>query len=247
MIIYPTIELQNGRMVSLYRGRIDEPQIWHLDPIDVARSFAKAGASWMNITDFDAVAGDEGHVDLIEEIIRTVGIPVQVGGGIRSREWAVQWLDRGAGRVVMGTTAVAQPDLVKELAKFYPDQVAISVDVFHGQVLTEGWRDTSAMAPEALVQAYDGVPLAAMIITDIDADLEETDGSLGLITGLAGRTRTPVIASGTVRTLDDISRLKYVPGVAGAIVGRALMAKDLDLEEVLLTAQPEPEKRAEFI
>ncbi|MEM6636107.1 MAG: 1-(5-phosphoribosyl)-5-[(5-phosphoribosylamino)methylideneamino] imidazole-4-carboxamide isomerase [Pseudomonadota bacterium] len=246
MILYPTLELQGGRLVSLNRGRMEEAHLWHLDPVEVARGFAQAGAEWMQVTDFDAIDGG-GNGTLIEEIIRAAGIPLQVGGGIRTRDHAEAWLDRGAGRVVIGTTAVQAPATVAEIAKFHPDQVVISVDVFRGQVMTEGWRSAGVITPEALIEAYDGVPLAAIVITDIDADLEDTDGSLGLITGLADHTRTQVIASGLVRSLDDIARLKYVPGVAGAIIGKALMSKAIDLEEALAVARPELEPKAAFI
>lgn len=246
MIIYPTLELHNGKCVSLTRGRLSEPVIWHVDPVETARGFAAAGASWMHVTDINALAGEAGNDDLITEIIRAAGIPVQLGGGFRSREKVEHWIDMGAGRIVIGTMAAHDPDLLRELSKWHPDQIVLAVDVFDGSVMTEGWRTRSAFTPEDYVKAFDDCPLAGIIVTDVDADIEDTDGSLGVITGLAAKTRLPVIARGTVRTVDDIARLKYAGSVSGTLVGRALLSKDIDLAEALRLAQPDTEPTAEF-
>ena len=246
MILYPTIELMNGTCVSLTRGRLDEPVLWHVDPVERARAFAAAGAEWMHVTDIDALRGDEGNEALIEEIIRAAGIPVQLGGGFRSREAVTRWIDRGAGRIVIGTMAAHDPDLLHELAKLHPDQIVLAVDIFDGSVMTEGWKSRSAFLPETYVKAFDAAPLAGIIVTDIDADIEDSDGSLGVITSLAAQTRHPVIARGTVRTADDVSRLKYVPNIAGALIGRALLSKDVDLAEALALAAADPGPVADF-
>ncbi len=246
MIVYPTLELHNGKCVSLTRGRLEEPVIWHVDPVETAKGFATAGAEWMHATDINALAGDGDNSDLIEEIIRAAGIPVQLGGGFRAREGVERWIDKGVGRIVIGTMAARDPDLVKELAKFHPDQIVLAVDVFQGSVMTEGWRTRSAFAPDTFVKAFDDAPLAGIIVTDIDADIEDTDGSLGVITSIAGATRHQVLARGTIRGADDISRLKYVPNIAGALVGRALFSKDVDLGEALGLAAAEMEPIAGF-
>lgn len=246
MIIYPTMELQHGRCVTLNKGRLDEAMIWHVDPVETARGFAADGAAWMHLTDFDALEGSDENADLVQEIIRAAGIPVQLGGGFRSRDSIEAWIDRGAGRIVIGTLAARDPDLVKELAKYYPDQIVLAVDVWQGQVMTNGWREVSAIAPEDFIAAYAGAPLAGIIVTDIDSDIEDLDAQLGLISGLAAQARTPVIASGLVRSADDIARLKYVPNIAGALVGRALFRKTLTLSEALDVAQPAPEPVADF-
>jgi phosphoribosylformimino-5-aminoimidazole carboxamide ribotide isomerase len=246
MIIYPTLELRNGKCVSLTRGRLDEPNIWHVDPIETARGFVAAGAEWMHVTDIDAVAGDGDNGELIEQLIRSVGIPVQVGGGFRSRESIETWIDKGAGRIVLGTLAAHDPDLVKAMAKLYPDQIVMAVDVFEGSVMTEGWRTKSAFEPETYLAAFEDTPLAGIILTDIDASIEDSDGSLGVITGLAAVTRHPVIARGTVGTVDDVARLKYVPNISGAMVGRALMSKDVDLAEAIQVGAAESEPVAAF-
>lgn len=247
MMIYPTMELLDGRCVTLEKGRLDEPMIWHVDPIEKAKEFASAGAEWMHLTDFNAIRGDDSNHDLVEEIIRTVGIPVQLGGGMRSRESIENWIDKGAGRVVVGTLAALDPTLVAELAKQHPDQIVLAVDVWQGQVMTEGWLKAGAFEPESYIAAFGAAPFAGIIVTDIDSDMSDLEAQLGLIGGLAAQSASPVIASGVVRSADDISRLKYVPNIAGALVGRALFQKSLSLEEALETAQPQPEQVAEFI
>lgn len=246
MIIYPTLELHNGKCVSLTRGRIDEPVIWHVDPVETARGFARAGASWMHVTDINWLVGDGSNAELVEEIIRTAGIPVQLGGGFRAREQVEKWIDKGAGRIVIGSMAAHEPELLKELAKWHPDQIVLAVDVFEGSVMTEGWRTRSAFDPETYIKAFEKAPLAGIIVTDIDADIEATDGSIGVISGLAAATRHPVIARGTVRSVDDVARLKYVPNISGTLIGRALLSKDVDLEQALALAAAEREPVAHF-
>ncbi|MBZ0122417.1 MAG: 1-(5-phosphoribosyl)-5-[(5-phosphoribosylamino)methylideneamino] imidazole-4-carboxamide isomerase [Roseovarius sp.] len=247
MIIYPTLELHSGTVVSLARGRLEEPVIWHVDPVETARGYAAAGAEWLHVTDIDALAGKGGNAGLIEQIIRASGIPVQLGGGFRSREMVERWIDKGAGRIVVGTLAAHEPDLVRELAKRHPDQIVLAVDVFEGSVMTEGWRTKSAFDPETYIAAFDGAPLAGIIVTDIDADIADADASLAVISGLAAATRHPVIARGTVRNVDDVARLKYVQNIAGTLIGRALLSKDVRLEEALAVAASDSEPVADFL
>ena len=140
MVIYPTIQLMEGRCVSLFRGRTEEPMIWHVDPLEKAKEFYAAGADWMHITDFDAMEGDYRNFDLILSIVRQVGISVQLGGGFRSHERIVEWVDLGVGRIVLGTLAVQNPDWAQRAAKIFPDQIVISVDVWQGAVMIGGWR-----------------------------------------------------------------------------------------------------------
>lgn len=246
MRVYPTMELQNGRCVTLDKGNLDSAMLWHVDPVETARSWAAAGAEWMHLTDFDAIEGKNSNAELVEQIIRSAEIPVQLGGGMRSREAIEHWIDKGAGRVVVGTLAARDPELVKELAKRYPDQIVLSVDVWQGQVMTEGWRSSSAFTPEAFIDAFGDTPFAAIVVTDIDSDMEDVEAQLGLISGVAEKARTPVIASGVVRSADDLSRLAYIPNIAGALVGRALFRKEIDLAEALNVAQGALEPVADF-
>lgn len=247
MILYPTIELQNGRPVSLFRGRLNEPQIWHVDPVARAREFAAAGAEWLHVTDMDAVAGTGNNNAILEDLILHANLPVQLGGGFRSIEAIETWIDKGAGRIVLGTIAVVQPDLVKRAARRWPDQIVLAVDVWQGRVMSHGWEDKSSFAPVEFVQAFDEDPLAAIIVTDIHADIGEAEEPLALVTQIAAASNKPVISRGLVRDLDGLSRLKYVPHVAGALVGRALFDRSIDFAEALALANAPLEKQAEFI
>ncbi|WP_170363221.1 HisA/HisF-related TIM barrel protein [Ruegeria arenilitoris] len=246
MRVYPTMELQNGRCVTLDKGRLDEPMIWHVDPVETAQGWAAAGAEWMHLTDFDAIEGRDTNSALVEQIIRSAELPVQLAGGFRSREQVERWIDKGAGRIVIGTLAARDPHLFKELAKLYPDQIVLAVDVWQGYVMTDGWRTQSAFTPEAFIEAFADAPLAAILVTDIDSDMVDVEAQLGLISGLAAHSRTPVIASGVVRSSDDISRLAYIPNISGALVGRALFRKTVDLSEALAVAKTAHEPVAQF-
>lgn len=247
MILYPALELQRGRCVSLEGGRLDQPAVWHVDPVATARRWAAAGAQWMHVTDLDAVAGQADNAELIRNLIRSAGIPVQVAGGCRTEASVASWLDAGAGRVVLSTLATRDPETVRALTRRYPDQIVLGVDVLGGRVMSDGWRTPSAYAPEDIIRAFNDCALAGIIVTDIDSDISDHDARLGLIAGLAAMARAPVIASGVVQVLDDVARLKYVPNIAGALLGRALFRKAFALEEALAVAQPAPEQVAGFI
>jgi phosphoribosylformimino-5-aminoimidazole carboxamide ribotide isomerase len=247
MILYPTIELLQRRCVSLNRGQLGEQSTWHVDPVEKARGFAADGAEWMHVTDIDGLLGRQTNDDLLELIIRKAGIPVQLGGGFRTRDAVERWIDRGAGRIVLSTLAVQNPGLVKQIIKYHPDQIVLAVDIRKGRVMVDGWRQESAIAPADFIAAFDDLPLAGVLITDIDADMGEVDGQIGMIAGLAEGLRAHVIACGVVRSLDDVTRLKYAPGIDGAIVGRALFRRDLDLRQALEVARPTPEPVAGFL
>ena len=246
MILFPLIQLQRGRCVSLRRGRLEEAALWHVDPVKKAAEFAEAGAHWMQVVDLDAVSGEGNNAALITQIIRETPADVVVGGGIRTREHAAAWMDAGAARVVFGSAAVLTPQEVITAAHDFPDCVILAVDVFQGRVMIHGWRESTAFSPQAFIEQFDTAPLAAIQITDIDADVGDTDAGLALITQLAANTRKPVIASGMVRGLDDISRLKYLGNIDGAVIGRALFRRSIDLHEALAVANAPAERPAEF-
>ena len=246
MIIYPTLELLDGKCVSLTRGRLEEPVLWHVDPVKTACGFADAGAQWMHLTDLNGSRGDGDNAALVEEIIRAARIPVQLGGGFRTPAQVETWIDRGAGRIVVGTMASRDPEFLHALAKFHPDQIVLAVDVYQGAVMTDGWRSRSSFTPAEFIAAFEDDPLAGIVVTDVDEHIGQGDASLGMITALAAATRHPVIARGTVASLDDIARLKYVPNVAGTLIGRALLSKNVDLAEALAIAAAPAEPLAQF-
>lgn len=249
MQIIPTLELMDGRCVSLEKGDLRQPIIWHVDPIATAQSFAAAGASVMRITDFDAIKGAENSPNsaIIIEIIRQAGISVQVAGGMRSAQNVTDWINLGAAQVVVGSLAAHAPDTVLELSKFHPAMIMLSLDVYQGHLMTNGWRNRASFTAEAVLAAYGDAPLAGVVMTDIDSDIDEVDAKLGVISGLASMVSHPVVAGGVVRNLDDVARLKYVANISGALVGRALFRKNLDLCDALAMAHPEAEEVASFI
>lgn len=246
MIIYPDIELQNGRCVNLWRGQMDEPVVYKADPLESSIEFAHEGAEWLHVVDLDAVFGEGDNADLIYQIIRKSGTGVQVAGAIRSIEGVRDWIEAGAGRVVIATAAVKDPSFVRAAAFAYPDQVVVSVDARQGRVVVEGWRETTAFTPVEFAHQFEDVPLAAIIYTDIDRDDDLPESSLSHTAELAAEIRTPVIASGVVKSLDDISTLKYLPNIAGAITGRAIFGNTFGLSEALTIAYDPPEPIAAF-
>lgn len=222
MIIYPDLELRHGRLVNLIRNRIESPLVYDVDPVEVAHDLAKQGAQWLHVVDLDAVFNEGDNTDIIKQIIRTVSCSVQVGGGIRSMEKTHAWMDAGAGRVVIASAAVKYPHFVKAAATAYPDSVVVSVDVRGGRVLVDGWTETTIFTPDEFLHQFDSVGLAAIIYTDIDRDEDFPGSTMAHATSLAAKVRTPVIVSGVVKTLDDISTLSYLPNISGAITSRAL-------------------------
>ncbi|MDH3666612.1 MAG: 1-(5-phosphoribosyl)-5-[(5-phosphoribosylamino)methylideneamino] imidazole-4-carboxamide isomerase [Paracoccaceae bacterium] len=247
MIIYPYLALRGGRAVLLARGRVDDSTAYDFDPLEKAKEYAAAGAGWVHVVDLDAVVGTGDNRDLITDMIHQVPASIQVAGGIRSAEHVRDWAETGAGRVVFGTAAVKTPQVVKEISYAYPDQVAVSIDVWQGQVVIDGWRETTAFEPLGFAAQFAGWPLSQIILTDIDHDLELPESSLALLTKLASETATPVIASGFANSADEISSLKYLYNISGAIVGRGLHDGSFRLEEVLELAQPDPEPIAELV
>ncbi len=242
MIIYPDIELQKGRCVNLRRGRKDDPLVYDIDPLAAAKDFAKQGAEWLNVVDLDAVFNEGSNAELIERIIDECGCPVQVGGAIRSMERVNHWIAAGAKRVTIATAAVKYPHLVREAATAYPGQVIVSIDARGGRVVVEGWTEATIFTPIAFAREFEDVDLAAVIYTDIDRDDDEPASSLSHITELAAAIRTPVIASGVVKSLEDISVLKFLENISGVITSRALFGGAFTLAEAIaLAREPVPE------
>ena len=237
MIIFPDIELQNGKCVNLVRGQMDKPVVYKKAPVKAAKDFQDEGAQWLHVIDLDAVGRLENdNHELVCEIIKAVHIPVQVAGGISSMSHVEWWLDHGAGRVVIGTAAVKDPHFVKEACTRFPGKVVVSVDARGDRVMIEGWKEETAFTPLEFARQYETDDIAAIIFTDIDRDDDMPESSLATTTDLATKLIVPVIASGPVKTLDDISTLKYLPNIAGAITGRALFGGAFTLGEAIEVA-----------
>ena len=246
VIIYPDLELRKGRLVNLLRNRIDSPLVYDVDPVAAAHDLAAEGAQWLHVVDLDAVFDDGHNIDIIKEIIRTANCPVQVGGGIRSMEKVHAWMDAGAGRVVIATAAVKYPHFVKAAATAYPDSVVVSIDARGGRVMVEGWTEATVFKPDEFVHQFDNVGLAAIIYTDIDRDEDYPDSTMAHATSLAAKVQTPVIVSGVVKTLDDISTLSYLPNIAGVITSRALFGGAFTFAQAKAIAMEQHARAAPF-
>ena len=247
MIIYPDLELRKGRLVNLIRNRIDSPLIYDLDPVEVAHDLASQGAQWLHVVDLDAVFNEGDNNAIIHKIISTVSCSVQVGGGIRSMEKVHGWMDAGAGRVVIASAAVKYPHFVRAAATAYPDSVVVSIDARGGRVLVDGWTEATIFTPDEFVHQFDGVGLAAIIYTDVDRDEDFPGSTMAHATSLAARIRTPVIVSGVVKTLDDISTLSYLPNIAGVITSRALFGGAFSFSQANAIALERHPQAAPFI
>lgn len=246
MQIIPRMLIQQGRCVSLDRGRLDHPTIWHVDPVETARQFAAAGVDRIHVTDLDAVAGTGSNEPLLREIIRKAEVPVQIGGGVRTLDGVHRWANAGAGQIVIGTAAVRTPHLVPVASRAHPDQIVLSVDIWKGKVVIGGWTEPTVFDPVDFVAGFKALPLAAVIVTDVDYEVDGVLTSLALTNRIAAATPTPLISAGLVHSLEDLSNLRYTYAVAGAMIGKALFDKSIDLATAVALAAASREPVAPF-
>ncbi len=238
MIIYPDIELHNGQCVNLKHGSIDAPKTFDIKPHEAAKQFEQSGAEWLHLIDLDGVfERDGGNSEIMREIIRRSNIPVQVGGGIRASSVIDGWLNDGAERVVLGTAAVTDQRLVEEVCVRHPDKIMISIDARDGKVVSHGWKHVSAFTALELAKRFERSGAAGIIYTDIDRYDELPESSMANTTQMAIELDCPVISSGTVRNLDDVSMLSQLPNIAGAVIGWALFSQTITLEDALQLAR----------
>jgi phosphoribosylformimino-5-aminoimidazole carboxamide ribotide isomerase len=236
VILYPAIDLKDGQCVRLKLGRMDEATVFSDDPADQARAFEAQGFEWLHIVDLNgAFAGEPVNAAAVEAIIAAISMPVQLGGGIRDHATIEGWLEKGIARVILGTAAVREPQLVRDACRAHPGQIAVGIDARGGKVAVEGWAEESELAAEELAARFQDAGVAAIIYTDIDRDGVLKGLNLDATRALARSTSIPVIASGGLASLDDIDAL-LVPEnqiIAGAISGRAIYDGRLDPEEAL--------------
>lgn len=236
MILFPAIDLKDGACVRLLRGEMDKATVFGTDPGAQARTFADAGCAWIHVVDLNgAFAGRPVNAAAVEAILAAVDVPVQLGGGIRDLATVGMWLDKGVRRVILGTVALRDPDLVKEACRLHPGRIAVGIDARGGYVAVEGWAETSSITALDLALKFEDAGVAAIIYTDIERDGALAGPNVEATAALARRIRTPVIASGGVSSLDDLRALKAVAdsGIAGVISGRALYDGRIDLREAL--------------
>jgi len=237
MIIYPAIDLKDGRCVRLVRGEMDAATVFNDDPGAQALSFVRQGFGWIHVVDLNgAFAGQPVNAPAVEAIIDAVDLPVQLGGGIRDLKTIELWLDKGISRVILGTLAVRDPALVREACALFPGQVAVGVDARDGMVAVEGWAEVSTLSVAEMAARFEDAGVTALIHTDIDRDGALGGVNVAATAELARSTGIPVIASGGVGGLQDIVACKQAGVIAGVIVGRALYDGRLDPAAALAAA-----------
>lgn len=233
MIIYPAIDLKDGKCVRLYKGDMTDETIYNDDPAAQALDWVQAGFSWLHIVDLNgAVDGAPANSHAVRDIIKAVDIPVQLGGGIRNMAQIEHWLEAGLSRVILGTAAVRDPDLVKDACARFPGQIVLGIDARNEMVAVEGWVHGGDINMIELAQMFEDAGAAAIIYTDIDRDGTEEGVNIESTLKLAQATSIPVIASGGVGSLDDIVKVQQA-GLPGVIVGRAFYDKTVSPQEAL--------------
>ncbi|QIE42665.1 1-(5-phosphoribosyl)-5-[(5-phosphoribosylamino)methylideneamino]imidazole-4-carboxamide isomerase [Rhodobacteraceae bacterium SC52] len=234
MILYPAIDLKDGHCVRLLRGDMDKATVFGENPAAQARAFQDAGCDWLHLVDLNgAFAGTPVNAAAVEAILAETDIPAQLGGGIRDMATIETWIEKGIARVILGTVAVENPDLVREAATAFPGRIAVGLDARNGKVATRGWAEETELLVTELAQSFEDAGIAAIIYTDIDRDGAMGGPNIAATAALARAVKVPVIASGGVASLDDLVALRDTGVVAGAISGRALYDGALDLKVAL--------------
>ncbi|MEM1307652.1 MAG: 1-(5-phosphoribosyl)-5-[(5-phosphoribosylamino)methylideneamino]imidazole-4-carboxamide isomerase, partial [Pseudomonadota bacterium] len=223
MILFPAIDLKAGHCVRLRLGDMDQATVFNTDPAAQAREFEAMGFSWLHMVDLDgAFSGRPENADAVDRILEAITIPAQLGGGIRDLATIEAWLTKGVRRVILGTVAVRDPDLVREACRLFPDRIVVGIDARGGRVAVEGWAETSDLMAVDLARQFEDAGVAAVVFTDIDRDGVLAGLNLTATIALAEAVSIPVIASGGLASMDDIEALA-APNAAvleGAISGR---------------------------
>ncbi|SDG08265.1 1-(5-phosphoribosyl)-5-[(5-phosphoribosylamino)methylideneamino] imidazole-4-carboxamide isomerase [Limimonas halophila] len=236
MILYPAIDLKGGRAVRLLRGDMAAATVYNDDPVAQARAFQDAGFEWLHVVDLDgAFAGHPANAEAVQRIVEEVRLPVQLGGGIRDHATIGRWLDAGVERVILGTAAVKDPELVYAACREHPGRIVVGIDARDGYVATEGWAEVSTLTTQDLARRFERAGVTAIVHTDVGRDGALTGVNVAATAELARAIDTPVIASGGVAGLDDLRRLRAVEdaGIEGVIVGRALYDGRIEPREAL--------------
>lgn len=236
MIVIPAIDLKDGKCVRLRQGRFDAVTVFNPDPSSQARAWEDAGAARIHVVDLDgSAAGSPVNLRAIEEIVESVNVPVQLGGGIRDRAGVRAYLDLGIDTVILGTVAAKNTRLAMEIVEEYPGRVAIGIDAKNGWVAVEGWQETTSLKATQLAAAFQDAPPSHFVYTDIEKDGMMQGPNLESTREFAVRTNVAVILSGGVSTLEDVRAVLALEdaGVTGMIIGRALYDGGLNLGEAI--------------
>jgi phosphoribosylformimino-5-aminoimidazole carboxamide ribotide isomerase len=236
MILYPAIDLKDGKCVRLLRGEMDKATVFAQSPGEQAASFEQAGFEWLHVVDLNgAFEGKAVNDAAVKAILARVKMSVQLGGGIRNMDMIDHWLSCGISRVILGTVALRNPQMVKEACRLYPNQIAVGIDAKDGKVAVEGWANVSDQPAVDLAKRFEDAGVAAIIYTDISRDGAMAGPNIEETVALAEQITTPVIASGGISSVEDIRRYKEVElsGIGGVIIGRALYDGAVNSKEAL--------------
>ncbi len=236
MILYPAIDLKDGQCVRLLRGEMSAATVFSDDPAGQAQAFAGAGCEWLHLVDLNgAFEGRPVNGAAVEAIMAAVEVPCQLGGGIREMGDIEDWLGKGIARVILGTVAVENPDLVRLAARAFPGQIAVALDARGGMVATHGWAEATDLTATELAREFEDAGIAAIIYTDINRDGAMGGPNVAATAALARSVQVPIIASGGVSSLDDLLALRDCGArLDGAISGRALYDGAIDLAQALV-------------
>jgi phosphoribosylformimino-5-aminoimidazole carboxamide ribotide isomerase len=235
MEVIPSIDLKGGRCVRLYQGDYTKETVFSEDPVGTARRWESLGAPRLHVVDLDGAAeGEPRHLSVVARIAASLMIPVQVGGGIRRMETIEQYVKAGLERVVLGTAAVENPELVKQACQAFGDTIVLGVDARDGFVAVRGWKDKTSILAADMIEQMEGLGAMRFIYTDVAKDGTLTEPNFHAISELMTRAKSPIIASGGVTSIDHLVRLSEL-GVEGAIIGRALYTGDILLDSALAT------------
>jgi phosphoribosylformimino-5-aminoimidazole carboxamide ribotide isomerase len=233
MELIPAIDVLGGQVVRLQQGRYTEASVYDPDPIAVARRFERDGAERLHVVDLDgAREGRPVHAELLGQLVSETGLAVQVGGGVRNRRIASQWLEAGAARVVVGTAAVREPEWVAEFSRTHGGRVVVAIDARAGEVAVQGWTEGTGLELHGFAERVDGWDVGALLYTNIERDGTRQGPDVEGTVALQDRVRANVIASGGIGTLDDVRALARA-GVRAAVCGRALYTQAFTLAEAI--------------
>ncbi|MDI6027467.1 1-(5-phosphoribosyl)-5-[(5-phosphoribosylamino)methylideneamino]imidazole-4-carboxamide isomerase [Corticibacterium sp. UT-5YL-CI-8] len=242
MILFPAIDLKDGQCVRLKLGDMEQATVYNPDPAAQAKAFEDQGFEWLHVVDLNgAFAGESVNGAAVEAILKATKNPVQLGGGIRTLDHIEAWLSKGLTRVILGTVAVRDPELVKQACKQFPGKIAVGIDAKGGKVAVEGWAEASSLGVIELAQKFEGAGVSAIIYTDIDRDGILAGINWDATIDLAEAVSIPVIASGGLASIADIVRLTMPDArkLEGAISGRALYDGRIDPKEALAVLRGE--------
>jgi phosphoribosylformimino-5-aminoimidazole carboxamide ribotide isomerase len=237
MILFPAIDLKDGKCVRLYKGEMDQATVFNDNPSDQAQKFERAGCEWIHIVDLNgAFAGRPINEEPVDEILKSVTIPIQLGGGIRDIETIENWIKKGVSRIILGTIALRDPSFVIAAAKIFPGKIVVGIDARNGMVAVEGWAKTSDMSAAQLGKKFQDAGVTSIIYTDIDRDGTMNGLNIENTVALSDALSIPVIASGGVASIDDLKILKLAAKktngtIEGVISGRAIYDGRLNIRD----------------